>query len=104
MARSKAKEHLQKLSPILSDTLGHLALMPSRELATPEDVQAALQGADRLLMDATERASPRSTDAAKQREPYRGKKRHPLQNTVMVLPDKCIVFLGRTLSGHPHDD
>jgi hypothetical protein len=32
------------------------------------------------------------------------KKRHPLQNTVMVLPDKCIVFLGRTLSGHHHDD
>ena len=74
MARSKANENLHKLSPILYDTLGHLALMPSRELATPEDVQAALQGADRLLMDATERASPRSTDAAKQREPYRGKK------------------------------
>jgi hypothetical protein len=74
MARSKAHANLHTLSPILYDTLVHRALMPSRELATPEDVQAALQGADRLLMDATERASPRSTDAAKQREPYRGKK------------------------------
>jgi len=26
------------------------------------------------------------------------------KNTVMSLPDKFIVFLGRTLSGHNHDD
>ena len=32
-----------------------------------------------------------------------GKKQHTLKNTVMSLPDKCIVFLGRTLSGHHHD-
>jgi hypothetical protein len=38
---------------------------------------------------------------AKQREHYSGKKkRHLLKNTVMSLPDKLIVFLGRTFSGH----
>jgi len=68
LARSKANENLQKLSPILYDTLVHLELMPYRELATPEDVQAALHGVDRLLIDATERAYHRSTDDAKQRE------------------------------------
>jgi hypothetical protein len=31
------------------------------------------------------------------------KKRHTLKNTVRSLPDKFIVFLGRTLSGHKHD-
>jgi len=31
------------------------------------------------------------------------KKQHTLKNTVLSLPDKCIVFLGRTLSGHHHD-
>ena len=31
------------------------------------------------------------------------KKRHVLKNTVMALPDKFIVFLGRTFSGHHHD-
>src|SRR5262245_7796062 len=31
------------------------------------------------------------------------KKRHTLKNTVMALPDKCIIFLGRTFSGHNHD-
>jgi hypothetical protein len=74
MARSKANENLPKLSPILYDTLVHLELMPYRELATPEDLKTALQGVDRLLIDATERAYHRSTDATKQREHDSGKK------------------------------
>jgi hypothetical protein len=74
VARSKAHENLHKLSPILDDTLVHLELMPYRELATPEDLQAALHGVDRLLIDATERAYHRSTNDAKQREHYSGKK------------------------------
>jgi hypothetical protein len=74
MARSKAHENLHKLSPILYDTLVHLDLMPYRELSTPEELKAALQGGDRLLIDATERAYHRSQDEAKQREHYSGKK------------------------------
>jgi hypothetical protein len=74
MARSKAHENLHTLSPILYDTLVHLDLMPYRELTTPEEVKAALQGGDRLLIDATERAYHRSQDDAKQREHYSGKK------------------------------
>ena len=27
-----------------------------------------------------------------------------LKNTVMAPPEKVIIFLGRTLSGHHHDD
>src|SRR5262252_1211240 len=74
MARSKAPEHLHKLSPILYDTLVHLELLPYRELGTPEALKAALQGVERLLIDATERAYHRSHDEAKQREHYSGKK------------------------------
>lgn len=74
MARSRAHENLHKLSPILYDTLVHLELMPYRELATPEELKAALQGGERLLIDATERAYHRSQDDAKQREHYSGKK------------------------------
>src|SRR2546427_6182520 len=104
MVRSKANENLHKLSPLLYDTLVHLELMPYRELTTPEELKAALQGGDRLLIDATERAYHRSQDDAQQREHYSGKKKqHTLKNTVMSLPDKLIVFLGRTFSGHNHD-
>jgi hypothetical protein len=58
----------------LYDTLVHLDLMPYRELTTPEELKAALQGGDRLLIDATERAYHRSQDEAKQREHSSGKK------------------------------
>ena len=74
MARSKANENLHKLSPMLHNTLVSLDLMPYRELATPEELKAALQGVDHLLIDATERAYHRSQDDAKQREHYSGKK------------------------------
>jgi DDE superfamily endonuclease len=103
MARSKAKANLQKLSPMLYDTLVHLARMPYCELATPEEVNAALQGVDRLRIAATARAYHRSADDATQREPDRGKKQHTLKHTVMSLPHKFLVFLGRTFSGPNHD-
>ena len=74
MARSKAHENLHKLSPMLYDTLVHLDLMPYRELSPPEELKAALQGGDRLLIDATERAYHRSQDDATQREHDSGKK------------------------------
>src|SRR5262252_6964425 len=74
MARSKANENLHKLSPILYDTLVSLEMMPYREFATPEELKVALHGVDRLLIDATERAYHRSTDEAKQRAHYSGKK------------------------------
>ena len=56
MARSQANENLQKLSPMLSDTLVHLERMPYRALSTPADWKAAWQGMDQVIIDATERA------------------------------------------------
>ena len=73
--RSKAHENLHKLSPIVYDTLVHLGMMPHREFGTPDDLKAALQGIDQLIIDATERAYRRSRDDAKQREHYSGKKK-----------------------------
>ena len=66
-------ENLHKLSPILYDTLVALDLMPYRELTTPEALKVALQGEERLLIDATERAYHRSQDEATQREHSSGK-------------------------------
>ena len=74
MARSKAHENLQKLSPILYATLVHLELRASRALATPEEWKAALHGGDRLRIEATARAEHRAHDEAKQREHASGKK------------------------------
>ena len=48
--------------------------MPYREFDTPEAMQAALQGIDHVMIDATARAYRRSQDEAKQREHSSGKK------------------------------
>jgi hypothetical protein len=74
MGRSKAHEHLHKLSPILYDTVVALELMPYRELGPPEALKAALQGGDQVIIDGTERAYRRSQEDTKQREHYSGKK------------------------------
>ena len=74
MVRSKAHENLHKLSPIVYETLVHVGRMPSREFSTPEDLKAALNGIDHLIIDATERAYRRSQDEATQREHDSGKK------------------------------
>ena len=94
MARSKAHENLHKLAPILYDTLVYLELMPYRELATPEALKAALQGGDRLLIDATERAYHRSTDDAKQREHYSGKKTAYAEKHSHGAPDQVYRLSG----------
>ena len=75
IVRSKAHANIHKLSPIVYDTLVHLGMMPHREFGTPDDLKAALQGIDQLIIDATERAYRRSRDDAKQREHYSGKKK-----------------------------
>jgi hypothetical protein len=104
MARSKAHENLHKLSPILYDTLVHLELMPYRELATPEELKAALHGGRiaSSLMPPNERIIVRKMMRSNV-SITAGKKQHTLKNTVMALPDKLIIFLGRTFSGHNHD-
>lgn len=59
--------------------------MPYRALGTPEDVNAALPGVDRLIIDATERAYHRSHDDATQREHDSGKKTAYLEKHRHVL-------------------
>ena len=74
MGRAKANEHLHKLSPVLDATLVEFALMPYRELGTPDALKAALHGGAQVIIDATERAYRRSPEDATQREHSRGKK------------------------------
>jgi hypothetical protein len=92
MGRSKANENLHKLSPILYDTLVDLELRPYRELGTPEALQAAWQGSDHVIIDATERAYRRSQEDAKQREHYSGKKTAYAQEHRHVPPGEVDRF------------
>lgn len=74
MSRSKANENLHKLVPILYQTLVQLEVMPQREFASPDELLAALDGIDTVLIDVTERAHRRPQDEQRQRQHYSGKK------------------------------
>lgn len=78
LARSKANEHVHELSPLLHETLVQLGMMPHREFQTVEDLKQALDGIERIIIDATApRGSPayrRPQDAEEQQEYYSGKK------------------------------
>ena len=75
MVRSKAHDNLHTLSPVLHKTLVRFERMPHREFLTPDECTLAWKGADRWILDATERAYRRSQDDAKHREHSRGKKK-----------------------------
>ena len=74
MARSKAHTNLYKLTPILEQALVELGVLPHREFHNPDELKAALDGVDELLIDVTERAYRRAQDNATQEEYYSGKK------------------------------
>jgi hypothetical protein len=74
MVRSKAHENLYKLLPILYQTLVYLEVMPHRKFATPDDLLAALDGIETILIDVTERNHRRPQNDQEQREHYSGKK------------------------------
>jgi len=74
MGRSKANENLHTLAPILMNTLARLGVMPHRQFTSVEEMKAAFQGIDRVLIDVTERLYRRSQDDDRQRAHYSGKK------------------------------
>jgi hypothetical protein len=48
-------------------------MMPHRAFTTPDEFKSALKVADRLIIDATERADRRAQDETKHREHSSGK-------------------------------
>ena len=74
MGRSKANENLHKLAHVLHETLVRLGVMPHREFSSVEEMKAAFDGIDRILLDVTERLYRRSKDDETQREHFSGKK------------------------------
>jgi hypothetical protein len=102
--RSKACTNVQALWPVLERTLEKLEVLPVRSFSSVEDLQAAFEGIQDLLIDATERSHYRPKDESEQRKKYSGKKkRHTVKNTVIAALSKGILFLGYTVAGSIHD-
>jgi hypothetical protein len=75
MSRSKACENIHKLTPFLYEALFLAGFMPYREFESVEEFKKALEGIDRIIIDATERKHVRPQDTKEQAEMYSGKKK-----------------------------
>lgn len=102
--RSNAHRNVQALLAVLLRALAQCEVLPERQFADVEALQAAFADVTELLIDATERPVQRSQDEDTQRAHYSGKKkRHSVKNTVISSASCLILFLGYTVVGSQHD-
>lgn len=103
MSQGKVSQWLQVLLPMLEQALHRLQQLPCRE---PSHFYLSLRllSGQVLLLDATERAIPRSVDPERQRHEYSGKKGgHTLKNLLVSQQQNRILYLSATVAGSMHD-
>lgn len=74
MSQGRANEWIHKLRPILESALGAAQCLPERNPQNLEQVLALCASVD-FVIDGTERAVQRPTDAIEQKDQYSGKKK-----------------------------
>lgn len=103
MSQGKVSQWLQVLLPLLEQALHRLQMLPCRE---PSHLYLSLRllSGQVLLLDATERAIPRSVDKERQRHEYSGKQqKHTLKNLLVSQEQNRILYLSATVAGSIHD-
>lgn len=103
MSQGKVSQWLQVLLPLLEQTWHRLQMLPCRE-ASHFYLSLRLLSGQVLLLDATERAIPRSVDKERQRHEYSGKQQgHTLKNLLVSQEQNRILYLSATVAGSMHD-
>lgn len=103
MQQPKVSTWLKVLLPLLEKALNKLECLPKR---FGDQLYAFLTTFARyvLLMDATERAIPRSVVYERQKHEYSGKKKtHTVKNNLIVDQQSQILFLSSSYPGSVHD-
>ena len=103
MSQGKVSQWLKVLLPLLEQSLAKLQQLPCRE---PSHLYLSLRllSGQVLLLDATERAIPRSVDNERQRHEYSGKQQeHTLKNLLVSQEQNRILYLSPTVAGSMHD-
>ena len=104
MGQSQANEWVHKLSGVLKTALADMGQLPER---APENLKNFLtdDGADDIIIDATERRRQRPKDNEKQKLFFSGKKKsHTVKNNLIVSPeDRKVKYLSGTCEGKKHD-
>jgi hypothetical protein len=94
MHRSQAHEWMQRLQPILEQTLGKNMVLPERKLDSIEAFLERFPEVERVMIDGTERPIARPQDAQAQQSNYSGKKkRHKSKHLAAVDETKQVLVL-----------
>jgi len=104
MSQAQANEWIHILSEVLKTALADLGQLPERN---PQNLENILreEGADEVIIDATERRCQRPKDNEKQKLFFSGKKKtHTFKNNLIVNPeDRKVKYLSGTYEGKKHD-
>lgn len=103
MSQGKVSQWLKVLLPLLEQALAKMRRLPCRE---PSHLYLSLRllAGQVLLLDATERAVPRSVDGERQRHEYSGKQGyHTNKNLLLTDQQNRILYLSPTVAGSMHD-
>jgi hypothetical protein len=89
---------------LLEAVLGQAAVLPARQIRSVEEFLPRFPEVHDLVIEGTERPTPRPQKARRQRARYSGKKkRHTRKNVLGNAATKRIVLLGQTRGGGVHD-
>ena len=103
-SKSRTCEWAHAIIPLLEKTLKRKAVLPKRQLRTPEEFFAAFPGVREVLIDGVERPCIRSTKNKVQQKHYSGKKkRHVRKNVIVADEKKRILILTPSKHGRVHD-
>lgn len=104
LSQSRANEWIQRLTPILQQTLAKEKLLPERDPLKLEEVLSTYDWLE-FTLDGTERRRQRPVESSQQKEFYSGKKKaHTFKNNVIGHPaSRTVSYLSATYPGKRHD-
>jgi len=102
--RSRACRWVHRLLPAVEHTLGRHAVLPKRQIRSPEEFFELFHEAKDVFIDGTERRVEKPKNRKKQNKLYSGKKKGTMRKNIVVADEKKrILVLAKTKSGRRHD-
>lgn len=96
---------IHQLLPVLQETLAALSFTPERDASRLATSPLLRAGAPAGVLDGTERRRQRPTDAQRQKEHYRGKKKTHTEKNILLVNEitSKVAYLIPTVAGTTHD-
>lgn len=105
LSQPQTNDWVQRLMPVLRDSLAELGLTPERDPQAVAEHPLVQEQAPDLLLDGTERRRQRPKDAQAQQDHYSGKKKAHTDKNILLANahSRKVVYLSPTEKGKKHD-